>query len=59
MTNKWIKLNDSSSGQYSSNKDIKTFMLRSNLCDYSNECIVVKGALIVEGDNYDTKRKKN
>ena len=36
---KWIEINDLSGGQYSANKNIrfKTPMLRSNLCDYSNE----------------------
>ena len=34
-------------------------MLRSNLCDYSDACIVVKGRLTVEGDNdYKTRNKK-
>ena len=37
-------LSKSSSGQYSANKNksFKISMLRSDLCDYSNECIVVK-----------------
>ena len=55
---KWIKVNDLSSGQYSANKNIrfKTSMLRSNLCDYSETYIVVKGTITVEGDN-DTKTR--
>ena len=34
-------------GQYSVNKNIrfKTYMLRSDLCDYSDACIVVKGTV--------------
>ena len=32
-------------------------MLRSDLCDYSDAYIVVKGAIAVEGDN-DEKQKK-
>ena len=33
-------------------------MLRSDLCDYSDTYIVVKGTITVEGDNYDKKRNK-
>ena len=32
-------------------------MLRSNLCDYSNAYIVVKGTITVEGDNGVKTRK--
>ena len=40
-----MELTDLSSGKYSFNKNIrfKTSMLRSDLCDYSDACIVVKG----------------
>ena len=31
-------------------------MIRSNLCDYSDAYIVVKGTITVEGDNDDRKR---
>ena len=40
-TKKWVEVNDLSSGQYSGNE--KTSMLRSNLSDYSDACIDVKG----------------
>ena len=42
---KWVKVNDLLNGQYSVNKNImfKTSMLRSDLRDYSNAYIVVKG----------------
>ena len=35
VTNKWVEVNDSSSGPYSVNKSIrfKTSILRSDLCD--------------------------
>ena len=33
-------------------------MLRSNLCDYSDACIVVKGRITVEGDTDDKTRNK-
>ena len=34
----------------------KTSLLRSDLCDYSDACIVAKGEITVEGDN---NAKKN
>ena len=33
-------------------------MLRSDLCNYSNAYIVVKGRIIVEGENDDKTRNK-
>ena len=43
-TKKWIEVYDQSERNYSPNKEIriKTSMLRSDLCDYSNAHIVVK-----------------
>ena len=43
---KWVEVNDLSSGRYSVNKNItfKTTMLRSDLCDYRDSYIVVRGA---------------
>ena len=60
MTKRWIKVNDLSSSQYSVNKNIKfkTSMSRSNLCYYSDACIVVKGTITVEGDNDNKKIDK-
>ena len=44
MTKKLIKVNDLSSGKYSTNKNkrFKTSMLRSDLCNYSNAYIILK-----------------
>ena len=44
---------------YSASKNIrfKTSKLRSNLCDYSDSYIVVKGTITVEGD--DDKSPRN
>ena len=44
---KWIEVNDLSSGQYSVNKNIgfKTSILKSDLCDYSDAYIFVKGTI--------------
>ena len=49
MTRKSVEVNDLSRGQYSSSKDIrfKTSMSRSNLCNYSDPYIVVKGRMSV------------
>ena len=60
MTKIWVEVNDLSSGHYSVNKNIrfKTSMLKSDLCDYSDAYIVVKGTTIVEGINYTNKRNK-
>ena len=51
--NKWIEVNDLSSGQNSANKNIKfkTSMLRPDLCDFSDAYIFVKGTIAVEGDD--------
>ena len=47
------KIYDLSSGKYSANKNsrFKTSMLRSDLFDYTNAYIVVKGKTAIEGDN--------
>ena len=58
VTKKWIEVNELSSGQYSVNKLLqnfnilfKTSMLRSDLCDYSDPYIVVKGAIDLLANN--------
>ena len=53
VAKKLIKVNNLSSSQYSVNKNIrlKTSMLRSDLCDYSDTYIVVKGRISVLGTN--------
>ena len=60
VTKNWFEINDLSSGQHSVNKNImfKTSVLRSDLCDYSNGYIVVKGTITVEGTNDANKRNK-
>ena len=52
ITKKWVKVNDQSGSaddRYKPNKQIifKTSMLRSDLCDYSDAYIVVKGTITV------------
>ena len=58
-TKKWIEVYDQSERNYSPNKEIriKTSMLRSDLCDYSNAYIVVKGTITVTNPN-NAKRNK-
>ena len=48
VTKKWIEVYDQSGGNYNVNKEIriKISMLRSNLYDYSDAYIVVKGTII-------------
>ena len=50
VTKKWIEVYDQSEGNYNVNKEIriKTSMLRSDLCDYSDAYIVVKGTITVD-----------
>ena len=49
-TRNWIEINDESRGNYA-NSDIrfKTTMLRSNLCDYPDSYILVKGTITITG----------
>ena len=49
VTKKWIEVYDQSEGNYNVNKEIriKTSMLRSNLCDFSDAYIVVTGNITV------------
>ena len=59
ITKKWVEVYDQSGGNYNVNKEIriKTSMLRSDLCDYSDAYIIVKGTItVVRPDN--AKRNK-
>ena len=60
VTKKWIKVYDQSEKNYNPNKEIriKTSMLRSDLCDYSDAYIVVKGTITVT-DPDNAKRNKS
>ena len=53
VTKKWIEVYDQSRGNYNVNKEIriKTSMLRSDLCDFSDAYIVVKGDITVGAPN--------
>ena len=60
VTIKWIEINNLSGGQFSVKKNVrfKTSILRSDLCDYSDAYIVVKGRISVTGNNNVNKRNK-
>ena len=60
VTKKWTEVYDQSEGNYNQNKEIgiKTSMLRSDLCDYSDACIVVKGNITVTEPDDSNKKKK-
>ena len=59
VTKKWIDVYDQSGKDYRVNKEtrIKTSMLRSDLCDFSDAYIVVKGTITVT-DPDNAKRNK-
>ena len=59
-TRNWVEINDESRGIYTSNYiKFKTTMLRSNLCDYADAYILVKGTITIIGagdDDDDAKQ---
>ena len=61
VTKKWIEVYDQSEGNYNVNKEIriKTSMLRSDLCDFSDAYIVVKGNIVVNKKNLPLMILKN
>ena len=48
-TKNWVEINNESRGTYNANSKIKikTTMLRSTLCDYSDAYIIVKGKITI------------
>ena len=60
VTKKWIEVYDQSEKNYNPSKEIgiKTPMLRSDLCDFSDAYIVVKGDINVTNPN-NAKRNKS
>ena len=59
VTKKWIKVYDKSGGNGNVNKEtrIKALMLRSDLCDFSDACIVVRGLITVTNPDIAKKKK--
>ena len=60
MLQKWVEVNYLSCGHYSVNKNIrlKTSLLRSDLCDYSDVYIFVKRRISVTDKNAASRRNK-
>ena len=60
VTIKWIEVYDQSEENYNDNREIrvKTPVLRSGLCDYSDAYVVVKGNIAVTEPN-NAKRNKS
>ena len=58
-TRNWVEINDESRGTYTSNDiKFKTTMLRSNLCDYADAYILVKGTITITGAGNDAAAKR-
>ena len=59
VTKSWIEVHDQSGKNYNPNKKIriKTSMLRSDLCDFSDAYIVVEGDIIVTEQIMQKERK--
>ena len=52
-------MNDESRGTYTGEEiKFKTTMLRSNLCDYADAYILVKGTITITGDGDDDEEKQ-
>ena len=52
-TRNWVEINDESRGNYANNYTrFKTTMLRSNLCDYADSYILLKGTITITGEGY-------
>ena len=59
-TKNWVEINDESRGTYSVNSQIKlkTTMLKSSLCDYSDAYILVKGKITITGEGADAAARQ-
>ena len=58
-TKLWVEINDESRGTYTgSNITFKTTMLRSNLCDYADAYIHVKGTITITGAGDDAAARQ-
>ena len=58
-TRNWVAINDESRGNYT-NSDIrfKTTVLRSNLCDYADLYILLKGTITITGAGDDAAARQ-
>ena len=54
-TRNWAETNDKSKGTYTGNDTkFKTAMLKPNVCDYADACILIKGTITITGAGNDT-----
>ena len=60
ITETWIEVHDQSGRKYNATKQIrfKTSILKSDLCDYSDVYIVVKGKITITNPNNDAYDKR-
>ena len=60
-TRNWVEINHESRGNYANSAiKFKTKMLRSNLCDYADSYILVKGTITFTGaENNDAARQQD
>ena len=56
----WVEINDESKESYGNGSDVKfkTAMLGSNLCDYADAYILVKGTITITGAGDDDAAKR-
>ena len=58
-TKNWVEINDEQRGTYTGNNiKFKTTMLRSNLCDYGDAYILVRGTITITGVGDDDAAKQ-
>ena len=58
-TRNWVEIDDESRGNYaSSDIRFKTTILRSNLCDYADSYILVKGTIAITGAEDDAAARR-
>ena len=59
-TKNWVEINGESKESYGTGSDIrfKTTMLRSNLCDYADAYVLVKGTITITGAGNDDAAKQ-
>ena len=55
---KWVKINDDTQGKYNNSSiKFKSSMIRSDLYDYSDTCILVSGTITIAGEGDDDAAK--
>ena len=59
-TKNWVELNDESRGTYNVNSQIKlkTTMLKSSVCDYSDAYVLAKGKITITGEGDDAAARQ-